>query len=151
MAEENNLSHNLASNDVLENSLSVEHITEENIAEVDLTEINSEINLDLNKDSSEDIIISESFNNDNYSDNKLEEAFSLKQQSSDEINQAKIKSAWDFSLAILQQEIKPQIFLAYFKPLNFGFLDEKSSTFIVFSPSRLVSTHIIDNFLPKIT
>ena len=141
MAEENNLSHNLASNDVIENSLSVGHITENHLAEK-----NTQLKLD--GEGSEDIIISKNFGDDNSIE--IEEVFLLKEQGSNEINQTKIKSAWDFSLAILQQEIKPQIFLAYFKPLNFGFLDEKTSTFIVFSPSRLVSTHIIDNFLPRI-
>lgn len=58
--------------------------------------------------------------------------------------------SWDRSKALLEDELDPQIFNAYIKPLKINTNSSDSSKLVITAPSRFICRHVDENFRQRI-
>jgi chromosomal replication initiator protein len=65
-------------------------------------------------------------------------------------SQTDYESLWEQSKGVLRDQVNPQIYTAFIKPLRFSRFDSTSSRLTVCAPSKLVVHHVIEKFSGKI-
>lgn len=58
---------------------------------------------------------------------------------------------WEYSIGDLRDELDPQVYSAYIKPLKFCSFDKQRAEVMVSAPSKLVCNHVDQNFGEKIS